>query len=702
MSLVAELDIAEGAVGLAWTEGTAVAVGLVSEEDIASLPLKELSLADAFRDAKENRKDDEHLWVQSARDELEARRDSSSATDWVVAQLNFANRLCALGALDRHLRYLDEAVYYFAGAEQDAQEWLPSAKKDDRNAEELLGKSKQGLAFALCHKFGLSGTAADLDRAVGLLEGATEIFTRIGDAARAEGSSFECARVRFHAAIVRRDDAATMRSGLTYRSAIQNHRFETTDPAVAHRVWLAQFLVQAADRRRDAHALRIAAEVAGETAHILEEAGEGSRAGSALGLQGIALVAATRIDGAGFQEANAVLERSSQMLAFGPSIVAAHVHFTRGLLQLHPGSGSGERIEELGRSAELSQKAYTAFQECSSKDLAAKARLNQALALLVRAQETRDLSRYERYDEAYRVCASAALEAGDNEHLRALALCHQGAAASALAERSQASGAWSEAVSLLAAAEDQLSKHAQVHLIARVCHAQALLGQAKQSNDDEGILRAAERLKSIAEETARFALRTTTSASEVDSNSRSVAGSDGGVASTGEGTEEIRREADASRAPTALSSQFEEKAAALAVAQDEAIEALAAQPEPSVGEVARVLLPAPNLTPAALEKLADAIRAAQQDPPEDRHGFVAEVNRILDSCNLRIRLADGSLARLTVTPSSSLGSIQFTGPGIGTRGFRKGRIEVVPAPEGYIQKGRRPWKNAPEATEPAP
>jgi|GEM_PF-3898288 len=697
---VAELDSAEGAVGLAWTDDTAIAVGLVSEEDLSSLPLVEVSLAEEIKDAKKNRKDYERVWVQKARDELEKLRGSASAPDWVVAQFNLASRLCALGALARHIGYLEEAIGYFASAEHDAQQWLGTDPKDRRNAEELLGKSKHDQAFALCHKFDLAGDADELSRASQLLNGASEAFTRIGDAGRAEAASFEGVRVRLHEALARKDDAATIRSGAAYRTAIQNHRFDDKEPAVVHRVWLAQALIHAADRRRDADSLRIAAAAAGEAAHILQEAGEGTRAGSALCLQGIALVAATRIDGAGFEEADAVLTRSSGMLAFGPSVVAAHAHFSHGLLLVHPGSGSDVRVQELGRSAELSHKAYAAFQECASKDLAAKARFNQGLALLLRAQETRDTSRYKHYDEAYGVCASTVHQVGD-EHLRALALCHQGVAASALAERDAEK--WGEAVSLLAGAESQLSKHAQVYMLARTGRAQAALGLAKQTGDVEALRRAVEQLANIAEETSRQAHRTTTDARQVDSEERSVALSKNHIRSTeaGRGTEEIPEGTETARGTT-LSRQFEEKAAALAAAQEEAIEALATQPRPSVGDVARILLPAPNFTPAVLEKLADAIRAAQQDPPDDRHGFVAEVNSILDSCNLRIRLADGSLARLTVTPSSSLGSIQFTGPGIGTRGFRKGPIEVVPAPEGYIQKGRRPWKNAPEATEPAP
>jgi len=96
-------------------------------------------------------------------------------------------------------------------------------------------------------------------------------------------------------------------------------------------------------------------------------------------------------------------------------------------------------------------------------------------------------------------------------------------------------------------------------------------------------------------------------------------------------------------------------------------------------DLAEVLLPAPPLP--AVRRLEALVREAQCALPstkEERVRLVDTVNSLLDAHKLRLQLVDGSLARLMVDfRRSNPGTILFSCPGIGPRGFLKHEFRLV-------------------------
>jgi hypothetical protein len=77
--------------------------------------------------------------------------------------------------------------------------------------------------------------------------------------------------------------------------------------------------------------------------------------------------------------------------------------------------------------------------------------------------------------------------------------------------------------------------------------------------------------------------------------------------------------------------------------------------------------------------LVDLITDAQKEQVADKQQFVRTINAALEAMSLRIKLPDGSLARLRVVPGKSgAGFILFEVPGKGTRGaFASTQIDLV-------------------------
>lgn len=97
----------------------------------------------------------------------------------------------------------------------------------------------------------------------------------------------------------------------------------------------------------------------------------------------------------------------------------------------------------------------------------------------------------------------------------------------------------------------------------------------------------------------------------------------------------------------------------------------------AVGALRSRLVPTvPKITREEIAELQQAIERAQTNPPDDRATFVENVNAVLDTHGLRLRLEDGALARLKLVNTSSKGTIQLGLPG-DSRGFRRASFELV-------------------------
>lgn len=108
--------------------------------------------------------------------------------------------------------------------------------------------------------------------------------------------------------------------------------------------------------------------------------------------------------------------------------------------------------------------------------------------------------------------------------------------------------------------------------------------------------------------------------------------------------------------------------------------------EASTSDLVEMLVP--EVPQAAIERLNELISDAQQTPPEDRMGFVRDVNMILDGRMLRLRVeGEAHLARLAIKKGSI--SLAVAG-GRGQQGFCSKVIEVVPVSSGYAMRGARP------------
>lgn len=143
-----------------------------------------------------------------------------------------------------------------------------------------------------------------------------------------------------------------------------------------------------------------------------------------------------------------------------------------------------------------------------------------------------------------------------------------------------------------------------------------------------------------------------------------------GLATEGRGTEEIPRAADAATAPRALREEF---AGA------------------SLGDLVQALVP--EVPDAAIKRLEELIREAQESPPEDKAGFVAQFNRLMTAQSLRLQVeGEEGLARLTVKE----GLIRLAVASRGQQRFRGREIRVVRVPEDYGLKSRS------AATSPSP
>lgn len=109
------------------------------------------------------------------------------------------------------------------------------------------------------------------------------------------------------------------------------------------------------------------------------------------------------------------------------------------------------------------------------------------------------------------------------------------------------------------------------------------------------------------------------------------------------------------------------------------------------GLVNKYILPLPQQDIAALECY---IREAQTNPPptyEGKQKFVDNVNRLLDTYNLRLQLDDGTLARLTLKPGrSGSGYIQFNIPGGSQGNFDTAKIKIIAVPKNYRCNSAKP------------
>ena len=102
----------------------------------------------------------------------------------------------------------------------------------------------------------------------------------------------------------------------------------------------------------------------------------------------------------------------------------------------------------------------------------------------------------------------------------------------------------------------------------------------------------------------------------------------------------------------------------------------------------------PTVTDQDIAELEAVIREAQQNPPEDRAAFVADINRVLEAGGLRLEMDDGKLARLK---HGFGGSIQFGVPGA-SRGFRKASFQVVRVTDTGRKSAVEAGQEAPQAT----
>lgn len=94
-----------------------------------------------------------------------------------------------------------------------------------------------------------------------------------------------------------------------------------------------------------------------------------------------------------------------------------------------------------------------------------------------------------------------------------------------------------------------------------------------------------------------------------------------------------------------------------------------------------------------IKELEHVLRMGQAHPPEDRHAFVAIVNRMLDALSLKIQTEDGDVHRLALKKGAGdKASIQLSGSQSGkTRGFKRvGTLKVVPTETTYIGAWMRP------------
>lgn len=82
------------------------------------------------------------------------------------------------------------------------------------------------------------------------------------------------------------------------------------------------------------------------------------------------------------------------------------------------------------------------------------------------------------------------------------------------------------------------------------------------------------------------------------------------------------------------------------------------------------------ITAAHKKRLREAIERAQQEMPEDREKFVRDVNRLLDTFNLRIRNGDGDLCRLRLT-GGGRGTIQLYGSSQNRPGSFKAAVVAI-------------------------
>lgn len=103
----------------------------------------------------------------------------------------------------------------------------------------------------------------------------------------------------------------------------------------------------------------------------------------------------------------------------------------------------------------------------------------------------------------------------------------------------------------------------------------------------------------------------------------------------------------------------------------------------SLGELAAKLLP--SVPDDAIERLEEIIHHSQRHHPPDKKAFIRDVNRLLDGCDLRLRVPQG-LARLVF----KRGSIQFAVSGAGTLGFGNREVRVERVPASYGRKTRPP------------
>ena len=116
----------------------------------------------------------------------------------------------------------------------------------------------------------------------------------------------------------------------------------------------------------------------------------------------------------------------------------------------------------------------------------------------------------------------------------------------------------------------------------------------------------------------------------------------------------------------------------------------------SLGELKSTLVPT-AASDAQIAALTAVVVEAQQTLPKDREAFVRDVNAILDAQHLRFSV-NGGLARLALKN----GSVQFSGSGFGTCGFRKHEATVVRVGQDYAVIGKRPRQASGSESSPCP
>jgi len=409
--------------------------------------------------------------------------------------------------------------------------------------------------------------------------------------------------------------------------------------------------------------------------------------------------------------AEAAAEAAVRHAESGNTLGCAHAKFREGhaLSEL---ARAAEGSEPLQRAVEALASAERRYVESGSERDLASALHNQGVCLLELGDRTGDSNAYRDSAAIFVRATKSHLEVGNKEngavteYYRGVALLNY----AALQEEHPAFRQSAEASAAAASIAEESPGGEEWYANARYNQGTAILELAKRTDSDADFQEAAAVLEEAArclrgvEHTERGAeaeaarelalttLRERGASAKFDSASSSVARSNKGVASTGEGTREIGQETDAATAPSALREEF------AGASRDELLLEIARlrgakAPTKTSARGTRDLISAtldelvgtlpekekrPCVPPVGLvARLTALVVEAQQSPPTNRRAFAQGVNELLDGYSLRFQLPDKALARLVVSGSSRAGSLQFGATG-GNRSFKKPPVVIVP------------------------